>query len=136
MIQRIQTIYLLTITLLAVFASILTMHINVQISDTRWFYAILKVISILIPIYALTSIFLFKNRNLQIKFVWIVELLILIYYITITLLFKESGYTLSQFSLKTHYSPLINLPNIVLCFLTIKAIRYDENLIKTADKLR
>ncbi|MDR3328384.1 MAG: DUF4293 domain-containing protein [Prevotellaceae bacterium] len=136
MIQRIQTVYLLIATLLAILASLFTVRMGALISYTHWSYAVLRLVSILIPIYAFSSILLFKKRNLQMAFVWIVVFLILIYYITVLFLFKESGYTLSLFSLKGHCGLLINLPNPVLCFLAIKAIRYDENLIKAADRLR
>jgi len=88
----------------------------------------------LVPILAFITIFIFKKRNLQIKLIWIIIFLILIYYFTT--LYACIGLHVDVKEIFTNFSLYFNLVNLILCDLAIRAIKKDENLVRAADRLR
>lgn len=144
MIQRIQTLYLL-IAAIASGGFIFVFNLWTNSAAEKVFVLDLfattstlqKTIPVLFLVAAfilLSSIFLFKNRKLQ--FVW-VRIVILIHlfllgiliYLSLTL----SGETAVSLKGIGMFLPVIV---ILLCVLANKAIRKDENLVKSVDRLR
>ena len=145
MIQRIQSIYLLTASLLSG-AFPVSLSLWVQIEKNSPVYALdlfsgKSVIETLIPscflISALISIlviFLFKHRKLQLKLGRVIILinlflLGLLIYLSLTL----SGEAAVS---KKGIGMLIPVFTILLIILANRAIKKDEDLVKSVDRLR
>jgi hypothetical protein len=155
MIQRIQSLYLLFIVVFmasmytipsAVFddgsfniSNLVLRGIVKQSAEgpvliqTNNLFMILTAISFII---SLTAIFLYKNRPLQIKTCWvlIISLSILFLYTVVTILMiKSSGrYAIVNFG-KGAALPLIS---VLPAFMAIRAIKKDDDLVKSIDRLR
>ena len=144
MIQRIQSIYLLLVSLLSG-GLVFYLKIGSNIDGSAFYILdlfhktpyILKSISInfwLVAVLAIISLFAFKNRKLQIN---INRFNILINLILLGLLCYHlcniSGETLVS---EKGIGSFIPLGSIALLFLANRAIRKDENLVKSIDRLR
>ena len=149
MIQRIQTIYLLVVSILAIICmcspvgSIIAStkeisefsNLCITLSDGTKDYApwALFVILLVIAGVSLGTIFLFKKRMLQIRLTIFSSVLLIGYYITlvafILLLADGASFTPSW----TICLPFVAL---VLNWLAIRAIGADEALVKAYDRLR
>ena len=96
-------------------------------------FVILSVISLFL---AIAAIFLFKNRPLQIKLCWalIFSLTILFIYVVVNvLMIKSSGvYAIVNFG-KGAALPIIS---VLPAFMAIRAIKKDDDLVKSVDRLR
>lgn len=144
MIQRIQSIYLLLATLLSgglIFIFPLwennsgskVLALDLFGNDDLWLKAV-PVVYLLTAIQSFLTIFLYKNRQLQ--FV-LGRLIILINLFLLGILIYVSQ-TLSgeaQVSMKG-IGMFIPVVVILLVVLANKAIRKDENLVKSADRIR
>ncbi len=159
MIQRIQTVYFLLIVILAsvaFFLPVATLHDQTNVllysldyrglmlndgieSDifisnnvSTW---TLKIISALIPLVALITIFLYKKRVLQIRLSFINMIIMLGYYIILFLnLWRASNSLEAEWSLNVVAAfPLIC---VILNWLAIRAIGKDEALVKSLNRLR
>ncbi len=138
MLQRIQSLWLL----LAGVLSFLTIRFNVY-SGTRelngatlftnltassgfW----ILVVTIIIGLLTIISVFLYKNRPLQIK----LSLVALLFYILSAVLYylQIKHFTAGNFALTSVIYFLIP----VLIILAIKGIYNDQKLIKSVDRLR
>ena len=113
MIQRIQSVYLLLITALMAVLAIMK-------SEVIWWqslvFAILGVIS-------LVAIFLYKNRKRQmwiVAFLLLASILVFVYAIDISALIMG----------------ILSVVSMFLAVLAIRAIRKDEKLVRSADRLR
>ncbi|MDR0830062.1 MAG: DUF4293 domain-containing protein [Prevotellaceae bacterium] len=152
MLQRKQTIYLLIITVLGGLACYSYKLIDFStgligrggLALSEWnndcivLFSVENIIfnftSSLIPIFAFIAIWLFKKRKIQIKFVWVVFFLIIINYISIIWLLFAVGIDFHTIKI---YIPLIfNLINLIFCILAIKAIKKDEDLVRSLDRIR
>ena len=149
MIQRIQTIYLLVVSILAIICmcspvgSIIAStkeisefsNLCITLSDGTKDYApwALFVILLVIAGVSFGTIFLFKKRMLQIRLTIFSSVLLIGYYITlvafILLLADGASFTPSW----TICLPFVAL---VLNWLAIRAIGADEALVKAYDRLR
>ena len=148
MIQRIQTVYLLIVTGLLIATMCLPMgyftdgmmseqvfkalgiEIGGMFQSTWGLFGIL----LLSTMVALATIFLYKNRVLQMRMTVFNSLLLVGYYI---------AFVAFYFALKTDTNMFrvgwaLSLPAaaIVLNLLTIRAIGRDEVMVKAADRLR
>lgn len=149
MIQRIQSIYLLVVTILMVIC--LCSSIGSVIASTKeistlgnlyitlpdgtkdystWaLFAILLVVAIL----SFVTIFLFKKRMLQIRLTIFSSVMLIGYYLTLIA-------TIFMLAEETSFTPswIICLPfiGLVLNWLAIRAIGADEALVKAYDRLR
>lgn len=150
MIQRIQSLYLLLIFIgcICIFFFPLANYLEYQftilgakqlVSETTLILKLntipLIVIISVIGILSLITIFLYKNRPLQIKLSRIILLLNIIFIVIVffyTDIIEKKIHNTSQYSISS-FIPLITL---ILSFLTVRAIRKDEELIKSADRLR
>ena len=123
MIQRIQSVYLLLVTILMAVLAMITVKEILQ----SLFFAILGIIS-------LVAIFLYKNRKRQI-------LTARIFLVALVIVF---GYVCYIFWRVFHFAPdtvtvvvgLLSPVSAILVYLAIKAIRKDEKLVRSLDRLR
>lgn len=150
MIQRIQTVYLLVVTILLVLCICLPVgtfigvdyslsefhNLYIQLASGEkdfapWaLFAILCVSSVL----SFGTIFLFKKRMLQIRLTVFSTILLIGYYVTfITFIFMLKG-DKAVFSFA--WPACLPLVAIILNWLTIRAIGKDEVLVKAYDRLR
>ena len=150
MIQRIQSVYLLLVAILLVVALCIPVgsylcpngyeagstNLGVRMEDgsllSSWgMFAIL----LLSAIVALGTIFLFRNRILQIRMTIFNSLLLVGYYLAfVAFLFVFR----SRLDASFHLSWGLCLPfvSLVLNYLAIRAIGKDEVLVRAADRLR
>lgn len=138
MIQRIQTIYLLLVTIACLayifvpFGGIKTPEGAIEIWSIKKVVPIMAA-AIAVAVVAVAAIFLYANRKLQLK---VVLLNIVLSFVLITLFF----YGLTQHIGIKNYVFKIGaiLPVFVLFFniLAYGAIKSDENLVKSMDRLR
>lgn len=140
MLQRIQTIWLLLVSGLA-FASLKLSFFsgNILVDNVKQFqsftamsHLLIMILTVGVGIASLITIFLFGNRQLQIKInfgVLAVALLnILLYYLQ-TKNFVPNEWSFDLTSLVTIAIPF-------LLFLAIRGIYKDEQLVKSVDRLR
>ncbi len=150
MIQRIQSIYLLMVTILMVICmcnpigSIITpnneistfTNLYITMAEDAKNYApwALFVVLLIISLLALVTIFLFKKRMLQIRLTIFSSILLIGYYIMLILFVN------TMLSDNTSFTPswLVCLPFValILNWLAIRSIGADEALVKAYDRLR
>ncbi len=135
MIQRVQTIYLLLVALLAgiainYFPLWTNSGVTLFIKDDNSFL----IPFVLVAVLAVITIFLYKNRQNQ--FVT-VRLLLLINLILLGLLiYRLLNLPGEPQGTEKGIGLLVPIVAIVLLFLANKAIRKDEELVKSVDRLR
>ena len=149
MIQRIQSVYLLVVSILAIVCmccpvgSIIAStkeiseftNLYIALSDGTKDYApwALFAILLVIAVLSLGTIFLFKNRMLQIRLTIFSSVLLIGYYITlvafILMLADDASFTPS-------WTICLPFVSIVLNWLAIRSIGADEALVKAYDRLR
>jgi transcription termination factor Rho len=135
MIQRIQSIYLLLVTLVAgvlpLFVPLYVLEGSpVMASEDVWIISLF----VLIALEAFATIFLFKNRQQQLMlnvFNMLLNLILLGVFVYRTLMM--SGETAVS---EKGIGMLLPVISIVLLVLANRAIRKDERLVKSADRLR
>lgn len=152
MIQRIQSVYLLIVGILLIVALCLPLgtfvdsqgvamgELNVlgtQLTNGQHYATWgLFCILILATVIALLTIFLFRNRMLQIRMTVFNSLLLIGYYIVFAAfwyIIKDNG---QADSFRIHWSLGMPLVAIILNYLTFRAIYKDEVLVRAADRLR
>ena len=162
MIQRIQTVYLLIITVLGVlilcFPIIGVCSPDVGLSKIYAFDFLkclcvgigglwgkfLAIMAILIPVVALFAIFMFKKRSLQVLLSVAIIFLVVLFYLFGIMFFVTAYRQISQTvqevngCLNINFSLIffLHIINLVLSILTIRAIRRDEKLVKSLDRIR
>lgn len=149
MIQRIQTVYLLAVAILAVvmmstpLGSFVTPDYHMSelnnlavvseegVSDyAPWaLFALLSVTAIL----ALVTIFLFKKRMLQIRLTLFNMLVLVGYYVTLVVFVLNLK---GDASFVPSWTVCLPLVSIILSWLAIRAIGKDEMLVKAYERLR
>lgn len=158
MIQRIQSVYLLIVVLLSASVFFLPISSKIGITDTSVIFKMdtfniyqLKgadtvvinnvifntFINAAIGLLALFALFKFKSRGLQVK---ICKTLLLICAAFIALLFYETDRMIpgSSTDFKTIYLPAIYAAVVmpILVFMALKAIRKDDDLVRSVDRIR
>ena len=152
MIQRIQTLYLLAVTVITVlmffFPFINTTQVDGLIYGLNFngFAAVdgtlavavypLMMLIIICALVSFGSIFLFKKRILQIRFNSFNIILFLFVYVVVFgyFFFLKNELNITDYSLGI--SSLFPAVNIVLTYLAIRAIGADEAMVKSLDRLR
>ena len=149
MIQRIQSLYLLLVTGLLIAALFfpvgylsgegmvdfvfkpLGADINGEFRSTWGLFGLL----LLSALIAFCTIFLFRNRMLQIRFTIFNSILLIGYYIVlVAFAFALTDPVITTFSIA--WSTCLPLVALILNYLAIRAIGRDEVLVKAADRLR
>jgi hypothetical protein len=95
----------------------------------------LSVIIILIPLISLITIFLFKNRKVQLRLALILIVLISVYIIALV---HVSMSVISKFeaSLVPEFMMILPLLILILSILAYRGIKNDDRLVKSYDRLR
>ncbi|HIZ06244.1 MAG TPA: DUF4293 domain-containing protein [Candidatus Phocaeicola gallistercoris] len=150
MIQRIQTIYLLIIVVLMVMIMSLPMgyfytetsiiqlsSLSLRsgedvISNSPW---PMFVISIIVAIITFITIFSYKIRQLQIRLTSYSILFLIGYYIVFALLVWKMTTTYS-YKFSCSWAICLPLISIILGWMAIRAIKKDEMLVKSYDRIR
>ena len=154
MIQRIQSIYLLFVVLLAGFsfylptATLTAAENATYLISHKGIYLIqateqvfqspvwgITIFALLVPVIALITVFLFKNRKLQIKLIYVNIACILMYYASVAAYVITAAQRL-QADWTLHFGVIIPLVCLILLILAISAIKKDEMLVKSLDRLR
>ncbi len=136
MIQRIQTIYLLAVVVISGGVSMLFPYGFNQIKEALYVYhnTYILVMFVLITTFALVTVFLFKKRKLQ--FV-LGRINILLNFILLGVFVYWSPMVSGEtFVSEKGIGMLIPIVSIVLLVMANKAIKKDEDLVKSVDRLR
>ncbi len=161
MIQRIQTVYLLIITTLGILTlSLPTFGItSTDINDPNiylfdlWgnfplplgiWHILLPIVAVIITIVSVTTIFLYKNRRLQIRLAKCLLTTIVLFYILVALVVVMGYVELSKmfpsdsvaYSVDLKAGAFCLILGLVFNVLAILAIRHDENLVRSLDRIR
>jgi hypothetical protein len=159
MIQRIQSIYLLLIVICQslLFADDLVIFRNPELSfslNLFGFYKLtsageeillnnysLMAVNIIVMIFSMFIIFSFKNRKNQLKLAAFNLVLISSFIVLMFFSFdnaKSSSYNTLGSEYSTNFGIVLILPilSLIFNFLAIKGIRKDEELVKSADRIR
>lgn len=155
MIQRIQSLYLLVVVVLSTI-TLFSPVAGLQQESTAMIYElnfrglfaleadgpifvantwVMTAISVLIPLIAFITIFLFKKRMLQIRLVIFNLVLMAGYYGLLFIYLWQYGKSLEA-KLFLEVVSAFPLVNIVLSVLALRAIGKDEALIKSLNRLR
>lgn len=152
MIQRIQSVYLLLVTVLLVVALCMpvgqfigadgvTTHVfkplGVTLSDgafqSTWGLFAILLFSALI---AFCTIFLFRNRMLQVRMTIFSSLLLIGYYIAFCVFMFVLKSDLNAMTFQLGWALCLPVIAIILNYLAFRAIYKDELMVKAADRLR
>jgi len=151
MIQRIQTLYLLLVTilgiLLCIFPPVQFLPIDLEggLHDLNAFDKVpLAIMSVSIPLLAFVNIFFFKRRLLQARLNIVNVILCLGYYALLALYiyYIVHGYEILDHVYMENASYHLNvwtsmhLVNIVLLMMATRKILKDEAFVRAADRLR
>lgn len=157
MLQRIQTVYLLLIVVLSIITLFMPVANLINKADLQsLIYSVnykgiflesngvstfissvwgLTAIAAIVPIVSIVTIFLYKNRKLQVRLSFFNMVLMAGYYALLTIYIWFACLNLNtDWSLKIYTAfPLVN---IILNTLAIRAIAKDEALVKSLNRLR
>lgn len=149
MIQRIQTVYLLLVVGLLIAGMCLPLGYFTDAEAVTYTFSSLGInagdafqsswglfaILLLSSFVALATIFLYKNRMLQIRMTIFNTILLIGFYLAfIAFYFIIKGDLEATF--RIHWALCLPLVAIILNYLAIRAIGRDEVLVKAADRLR
>lgn len=145
MIQRIQSVFLLLAA--ASFGGLLSFPLAVSDKPTAQFLAdsvyditdhvALLVLTILGIIISLITIFMFRNRPLQLKLVYIIISLAILLPLAAFLLFtNESAVMDTTVQVNDQAGMFLPIGGILFGALAIYFIRKDDRLVKSMDRLR
>ena len=141
MIQRIQSVYLLLVTILLVVAICLPVgqYIGTDGVTTHIFKPStwgLFGILLLSAIIAFCTIFLFRNRMLQVRMTIFSSLLLIGYYIAFFVFMFMLKNDLDAMNFQLGWALCLPVICIILNYLAFRAIYRDELMVKAADRLR
>ncbi|MDH6304466.1 magnesium-transporting ATPase (P-type) [Parabacteroides sp. PF5-5] len=153
MLQRIQTVYLLIITVLTVimlfmplavlqtgekFYSFDVFGVNLMGTESELVYPTwgLFVLTALIAVLALLTIFLYKKRMLQIRVCIFNAILMLGFYGFFAYLIFIMKQQLGDLSVNVKIALAFPIINLILNYLAIRNIGADEMLVRSLDRLR
>ena len=130
MIQRIQTVYLFFVfclTAILVFIPFSTLN-----SFSEGFFMGFNAV---IAVAAIVSIFLYKNRRMQLRLCYAMltgfVAIYLIYFI-----FNMQNFSLAELFGHVRYTFVFPFISIILVYLAIRGIKKDEKLVRSLDRLR
>lgn len=155
MIQRVQTLFLLVITILSALLIFLPFQ-SVTLPDaghaklpevllslnpagipagTKAFIYVPIALNLIILIFSLITIFMYGNRKKQMKFT---QLLLLFSALLIGNLFVMHFFKGDETTMQTDYKIASFFPaiNAICAFLAMRFIKKDEELVRSADRIR
>lgn len=152
MIQRIQSVYLLVVTILLVVAMCLPVGnligadgmatnvfkpLGVALADggfrSTWGMFCILLLSAII---AFCTIFLFRNRMLQVRMTIFNSILLVGYYVVFVVFMCVLENNLKAMAFQVGWALCLPLVAIILNYLAFRAIYRDELMVKAADRLR
>jgi hypothetical protein len=148
MIQRIQTIYFLLAAaagfgaIAAPFATVSSSNVQGSVlfagdaSFTSGDNTALLVLFAVTGALAIASIFLFKNRPLQLKIGWTALIANFVGVAFAGFLFGQEMSRVGDASIGVGFGAALPLAFIVFAILAIKGVKKDEAIVKSADRLR
>lgn len=152
MIQRIQSAYLLLVV--ALMGATMGMPLGTFVGETTGISTLyayeldivggqqdsacwgLFAIALLATIIAFATIFLFKNRKLQMRLTLFNILVTIGWYAAFAAVVVSYGKLLTDTAFVCASGAVLPLVAIILDVLAIRGIRHDERLVKAADRLR
>ncbi|MGZ5303757.1 MAG: DUF4293 family protein, partial [Bacteroidia bacterium] len=98
----------------------------------------ITIINTLVIFGALVTIFLYNNRLFQIKITRFLMAVVVVLAVVMALAAEKVKTNLEGLRFDANYSFGIIIPviSLILLFLAAKRIRHDENLVRSADRLR
>lgn len=152
MIQRIQTVYLLIVTGLLITAMCLPIGQYIAVDGiTAYIFKPLGVtlsdgtsqstwglfgILLLSSIVAFCTIFLFRNRMLQVRMTIFNSILLIGYYVAFFVFMFMLKSDLGAVSFQLGWALCLPAISVILNYLSFRAIYRDEVMVKAADRLR
>lgn len=136
MIQRIQSIYLLIVTILSV---VICFYPYATLNGSELSYTssiIYGGIATLIPIIAFVAIFLFHKRILQMRLCSFTCVLLLFQAIYMIVSFFIAAKGMPEGTSHLYMPVIVPFINIILTYLAIRGIGKDEAMVRAADRLR
>ena len=144
MIQRIQSVYLFIVFVISVvllFIPMVSFEFNNNlttndVNNTQEFASgnhLCMLVDVLIGIIAFLTVRLFQKRKRQLFLCWILIILLFVLFMLI-LLINAAIYGYSH--LPNFIGAYLPIASILFCLLARRAIRKDEDLIRSADRLR
>ena len=147
MIQRIQSIFLLDTAVFTVLMLFFppfvfqTLDSTIPVGllpaamplGTNPMVYVLTTLTVIIPLLALFAIFQFKNRPLQMKLSTYTGMLC---FALLLLIFVVPVYSVEGASRSFQWTAFMPLPSGVMAFLAARFIKRDEDLVRSADRLR
>ena len=131
MIQRIQSVYLLLVTILLVVA--ICLPVGQYIGTDGVTTHIFKPLGVTL---AFCTIFLFRNRMLQVRMTIFSSLLLIGYYIAFFVFMFMLKNDLDAMNFQLGWALCLPVICIILNYLAFRAIYRDELMVKAADRLR
>jgi len=134
MIQRIQSVYLfLVFCLLAVLVFFPIAVSPIYAGDLGFYSGYFGACAV----FALVTIFIYKNRKRQISMCYgMITAQVLIYVFFFIIFYWKYHFPLSEFYQHASFTFVFPFIAIILLFLAIRAIRKDEKLVRSLDRLR
>jgi len=150
MLQRIQTIFLFLITLFSVlqlfvpFQTINTYENTIQVylsptkhnESTQAIIHLPLIICLLITILSVVAVFMYKKRSVQMKLCTLIALVSLSLTASLFLFTYAKLEDKHETIISYHVAAFIPLINIVLAFIAKRFIKRDDELVKSADRIR
>ncbi|RMG85058.1 MAG: DUF4293 family protein [Bacteroidetes bacterium] len=145
MIQRIQTIFLIVAAAAALTLFVFPFANTSQSIPDSYFadqdFDVFDHISLIIAFalagaLTLVSIFLYKNRPLQIKLVWGGVLANIAGLVFAILLFRDAKMHLDKVQISENIGAFLPAVFVIAGLLAIRYIRKDEEIVRSADRLR
>lgn len=148
MIQRIQTLFLLVAALLSVLLYFIPVYVIPGADATGLIVdptagteyilssnTLLSIINGSVGVLSLVCILLFRNRNLQLRLAN-VNLLLICILIGLLFFLADTLGTTRQAPISYRYGSYLPLIQLIFTFLASRSIRKDEELVRSADRLR
>lgn len=140
MLQRIQTIYLtaslICTGLLFYFPFWSSEETTGLVTFGAGSHIMLFLLASLLGIIQLISIFLYRNRKLQLTFCWIGLLMAMSNISIVLILYIQENQGFTNFSSGIQIGAILPILIILMKYLAIRNIRKDEDLIRSMNRLR
>jgi len=133
MIQRIQSIYLLVVTIAMALVSFkvpvwtLNEKLTFAQDDTKMF-----ILTIAASLFSAVAIFVFKNRKLQMKLIRMAIMVIAVIAVRLGLLFGSNEF---DFTLNYNCFALLSFAFSALV-MAYRGVKKDDDLVRSADRIR
>jgi len=133
MIQRIQSIYLLVVTIAMALVSFkvpvwtLNEKLTFAQDDTKMF-----ILTIAVSLFSAVAIFVFKNRKLQMKLIRMAIMVIAVIAVRLGLLFGSNEF---DFTLNYNCFALLSFAFSALV-MAYRGVKKDDDLVRSADRIR